>query len=105
VTGTVLATNHKAQQHPEIANHDPYREGWLFILEPDLPKRNLKRLYFENESFQWIEQESQKLLSLMGPEYERLAATGGEAVNDFYGQFPELGWERLVKTFLRTEEG
>jgi len=104
VTGTVLAVNHKTREHPEITNHDPYREGWLFILEPELPKRNLKRLFFEDEGFRWMEQESQKLMTLLGPEYEQLAATGGEAVNDLFGHFPDLGWDRLVKTFLRTEK-
>ena len=102
-TGTVLATNHRALEHPEITNHDPYQAGWLFILEPDLPKRNLKRLYFEEESFQWMEQESQKLMGIMGPEYEQLASTGGEVINDLYGNFQDLGWDRLVSTFLRTE--
>ena len=102
-TGTVLATNHRALEHPEITNHDPYQAGWLFILEPDLPKRNLKRLYFEEESFQWMEQESQKLMGIMGPEYEQLASTGGEVINDLYGNFQDLGWDRLVRTFLRTE--
>jgi glycine cleavage system H lipoate-binding protein len=104
VTGTVLALNHKALEHPEIANHDPYQEGWLFIMEPDLPKRNLKRLYFGDESLQWMDQESQKLLSLVGPEYEQLAAAGGEAVNDFVGNFPDIGWDKLVNTFLKTEK-
>lgn len=104
VTGTVLAVNQKAQVHPGITNQDAYKEGWLFILEPDLPKRNLKRLYFETESFRWMEQESQKLMDLMGPEYGQLAATGGEALQDLYGNFPQLGWDRLVKTFLRTEK-
>jgi glycine cleavage system H lipoate-binding protein len=103
VTGTVLAANHRALEHPEITNQDPYQAGWLFILEPDLPKRNLKRLYFEKESFQWMEQESQKLMGIMGPEYEQLASTGGEVINDVYGNFQELGWDRLVRTFLRTE--
>ena len=102
-TGTVLATNHRALEHPEITNHDPYQAGWLFILEPDLPKRNLKRLYFEEESFQWMEQESQKLMGIMGPEYEQLASTGGEVINDLYGNFQDLGWDLLVRTFLRTE--
>ncbi len=103
VTGTVLAVNHKTMEHPEITHHDPYQEGWLFILEPKLPKRNLKRLFFGKESFQWMEQESQKLMTLMGPEYEQLAATGGEAINDLFGNFPDLGWSRLAQTFLRTE--
>ncbi|MCP4681037.1 MAG: glycine cleavage system protein H [Desulfobacterales bacterium] len=104
VTGTVLAVNHKTREHPEIAQHDPYQEGWLFIMEPELPKRNLKRLYFGEEGFQWMEQEHQKLMSMMGPEYEQLAATGGGVVSDVFGNFPELGWNRLVQTFLRTEE-
>ena len=103
VTGTVLAVNHKALDYPELTNVDPYNEGWLFILEPDLPKRNLKRLYFEKEGFQWMEQEVQKLTGLMGLDNEQLAHTGGEAINDLYGQFPGLEWDGLVRTFLRTE--
>lgn len=103
VTGSVLAVNHKTREHPEITHHDPYQEGWLFILEPELPKRSLKRLFFGKEGFQWMEQESQKLLTLVGPEYEQLAATGGEAIHDVFGNFPDLGWDRLIRTFLRTE--
>ena len=104
ISGTVLARNHKALEHPEIANHDPYLAGWMFIVEPKLPKRNLKGLYFGEEGFQWMEQETQKLMALMGPENAQLAATGGEALNDLYGHVPDLGWNRLVKTFLHTEE-
>ncbi|MBL7175053.1 MAG: glycine cleavage system protein H [Desulfobacteraceae bacterium] len=104
VTGTVLATNHRTQEQPAITNHDPYQAGWLFILEPELPKRNLKRLYFEKESFQWMEQEVQTLMTLMGPDNENLVSTGGEAINDLFGNVPDLGWDRLVQTFLRTEK-
>jgi hypothetical protein len=43
-------------------------------------------------------------LNLMGPEYEELAATGGQPIGDVFGNFPELGWELLAKTFLRTEK-
>ena len=104
VTGTVLAVNHKAREHPEIIREDPYHEGWLYILEPDMPKKNLKGLYYGKDSIQWMEQESQKLLNLMGPEYEQLAATGGQPISDVYGSFPEIGWDLLTKTFLRTEK-
>jgi glycine cleavage system H lipoate-binding protein len=107
VTGTVLARNHKALEHPEITNHDPYQAGWLFILEPKFPKRDLKGLYFGDESYQWVEQENRQLMSLMGPEYEQLASTGGEVVSDIYGACLEeqmdLGWDNLVRSFLRTE--
>ena len=104
VTGKVLAVNHNAKKHPEIAHEDPYHKGWLYILEPDMPKRNIKGLYYGNESIKWIEHESQKLLNLMGPEYEQLAATGAQPIGDVFGNFPEIGWDTLAKTFLGTEK-
>ena len=102
VTGTVLAVNQKVREHPEMAHEDPFHKGWLYILEPNMPKRNLKGLYFGKDSIQWMEQESRKLLNLIGPEYEQLAATGAEPISDVFGNFPELEWDQLVKTFLRT---
>ena len=102
-SGTVLAINHKACEHPEIAHEDPYREGWLMILEPVMAKRNLKGLYFGEESFRWMEQEGQKLMGMLGDDYEKLAATGGEPIGDVYGNFPELDWDMLVKRLLGTE--
>jgi glycine cleavage system H lipoate-binding protein len=102
VTGTVLASNRKVEEHPEITLEDPYVEGWLFIIEPKLLKANLRGLYYGKESFHWLENEAQALLKLIGPEYEALASTGGEPVSDLFGHFPDIGWEQLVQTFLHT---
>ena len=104
VTGTVLAVNHKAREHPEITHHDPYQNGWLFIIEPEFPKRNLKRLFFGDESLQWMEREGQELMAMVGPEYENLASTGGEPIDDFYGNFSDIGWGTLTSKFLKTEQ-
>jgi glycine cleavage system H lipoate-binding protein len=104
MSGKVMAVNHKVLEHPQIPHEDPYHQGWLMILDPLYPKRNLRGLYYGKESIHWIEKENQKLLSLMGLEYESLAATGGEPVGDVFAQFPEIGWDHLVHTFLRTEE-
>lgn len=102
VSGTVLAVNHPARAHPELVNEDPYGGGWLFIVEPDLPKRNLKRLYFGEESTRWIDQEHRRLLDLMGPPYTDLAATGGSVVRDVFGAIESLGWDALASGFLHT---
>jgi glycine cleavage system H lipoate-binding protein len=104
VSGRVLAVNHRAREHPVITLEDPYHHGWLFIVEPQMPKRNLKGLYFGDQGRHWMEQESRRLLGLMGPEYEQLAATGGEPIRDVFGSFPQLGWEKLVTEFLRTRQ-
>jgi len=74
------------------------------LVEPEFPRRNLKGLYFEKESFSWIEHEVQKLMGLIGAEYEQLAATGGEPIDNVFGKFPHLAWDDLVKTFLGTEK-
>ncbi len=104
LTGKVFEVNHKAMEHPEMVHQDPYREGWLIILEPFIMKLDQRRLYRGSESVRWLEEESKSLLQLLGPEYERLAATGGEPIPDLFGHFPEIGWDKLVKTFLHTGE-
>jgi hypothetical protein len=73
------------------------------IVEPDMPKRNLKKLLFGQQCDAWIEAEQQHLLALIGPEYRQMAATGGQVVDDLYGSIPEIGWDRIVQDFLRSE--
>jgi heterodisulfide reductase subunit A len=103
VTGKVFAVNGDAMDHPESMLEDPYGDGWLLIVEPLVSEPELRKLLFGEASFRWLEAENKKLLELLGPEYERLAATGGGAIVDVFGVHPEIGWETLVKTFLKTE--
>lgn len=100
VSGTVLSVNQRVRHHPDIMHTAPYEEGWLCIVEPDSPKKDIKELYFGEKSLLWMENENRRLMHLMGPEYGNLAATGGEPVRDFYGYHPEVGWDRLVRGFL-----
>jgi glycine cleavage system H lipoate-binding protein len=102
LSGKVLAVNSEAIENPALCHQDSYYSGWLFLLEPYYVKNELKALYFGQESSKWIERENRLLLECLGPEYERLAATGGEPTEDLYGSFPEVGWDLLVRTFLRT---
>ncbi len=102
VSGTVLALNHQALKTPKICHADPYDQGWLMIIEPQTPRRHLKNLYFGNDSVQWIEKETARLFALLGPEYEKLAATGGRPVDDIFGALPQIGWKKLTRTFLHT---
>ncbi|RLB40140.1 MAG: heterodisulfide reductase [Deltaproteobacteria bacterium] len=103
VTGKVFDINLDAVSHPENVLKDPYGDGWLLVVEPKGSEAELKHLLYGEAGFRWMEEENRKLLELLGPEYERLAASGGGAVEDVFGIRPEIGWETLVKTFLRTE--
>jgi len=33
MTGTICQVNHRLETTPDILNHDPYGEGWLFKIE------------------------------------------------------------------------
>jgi glycine cleavage system H lipoate-binding protein len=103
ITGSVIAVNRDAQEHPEILHEDPYHTGWLVMVEPNRTRRDLKKLYFGDQSRKWMEMEGQRLLGRLGPEYEQLAATGGRAIRDVIGNFPELAWEDMVREFLQTK--
>ena len=37
LAGTIVSTNEALTEKPELVNDDPYGEGWLFRLRPDLP--------------------------------------------------------------------
>ena len=102
ISGSVLAVNHTVKANPEISHQDPYHEGWLAVISPEMPKRNLRGLYYGNESKRWLETETRKLIGIIGDEYESLAATGGEAINDVVSSYPEIGWSTLAETFLGT---
>ena len=104
VSGTVLSVNQRVKENPEILHKDPYRDGWIFIVEPDSLKKGFNDLYYGGKSIDWIEKENNKLLQMLGPEYANLAATGGEPVRDFYGNNPDIGWKKLAKTFLKTKK-
>ncbi|HDR14759.1 MAG TPA: glycine cleavage system protein H, partial [Desulfobacteraceae bacterium] len=102
LTGRVLAVNEKAVRNPEIVCKDPYYDGWLFQMEPSFLKLETQGLYTDEQTFEWMERENERLFKLLGPSYEKMVATGGEIVSDLAGRFPEIGWDALVATFLRT---
>lgn len=101
VDGKVVAVNAKLTGRADHANHSPYGEGWFMVIKPSNLRRNLKNLLFGNESLAWMDDESQRLTSLLSETAGyRLAATGGEAINDIYGNVPGAEWNRLVSEFL-----
>jgi glycine cleavage system H lipoate-binding protein len=107
VDGKVIAVNYKVQNKSATVNEDPYGEGWLMVIQPSSLRNNLKNLFFGPESLAWIDDEFSRLQGCLGEVYGeesqyKMAATGGEAVTDIYGEIPEVGWDRLVAEFLHS---
>ncbi|MBU2549100.1 MAG: glycine cleavage system protein H [Proteobacteria bacterium] len=103
VEGVVVARNPKVLKRAQTAHEAPYGEGWLMVIEPVGLRTGLKHLMFEEQSLAWMEAEASRLGSILADNCGyRMAATGGRAVDDIYGQVPEIGWDRLVHEFLLT---
>jgi len=100
--GTVVAVNPGIAGNSNDVNTSPYAEGWLMVIQPKNLRKSLKNLLFGVESLAWTDDEATQLTTLLNEEGGyRMAATGGEAIDDIYGAVPEIGWDRLVKTFLK----
>lgn len=102
VDGAIAAVNPKVRENPSLIHDDPYGEGWLLKVKPDNLQRNLANLSYGKINADWIHQESHRLMSLMESEIGVTIPDGGTFIDDVYGNYPQLGWRRLVQEFLLT---
>jgi len=102
--GIIEAVNPKVRQRPSLAHDDPYGEGWLFVVAPTNLKPNLEQMIFGPQNVAWIENESHRLLGMLEATAGVTLPSGGTIIDDVYGHYPQLGWERLVREFLQTGE-
>jgi glycine cleavage system H lipoate-binding protein len=100
VDGLIEEINPRVRQQPRLIHDDPYNEGWLFLIKPINLKYNLASLHYGETNAAWIDQESHRLLNLLDTEVGVTLPSGGEVIDDVYGNFPKLGWRRLVREFL-----
>ena len=102
IDGVIVEVNSKVRERPELANREPYAEGWLFMVRtPDI-KANAKRLMVDAKSLDWMNGEVNRLENMIEDVSGPLAADGGYLTDDIYGNLPDLGWSNLTKSFLGT---
>jgi glycine cleavage system H lipoate-binding protein len=104
MSGIVMSTNQNALRHPDLARKDPYGQGWLVVIDPVSGlKSKTRNLLFEQKAVAWLNAEVKKLEDTVMHAYGvQLAATGGEIVDDIYGNLSDAKWEDLVHKFLLT---
>ncbi len=102
VVGIIEEVNSKVAKRPGLTHDDPYGEGWMLLVAPTNLQPDLKNLVSGESSTAWIEEETARLLAMLEPSVGATLQAGGSLIDDVYGQCPELGWDRLVKEFLRS---
>ncbi len=104
MSGIVMATNQNSLRQADLLKKDPYGQGWLLVIDPVSGLKNKTRnLLFEQKAVSWLNIEAKKLEDMVMNVYGTpLAATGGEMVDDIFGNLHDLKWEDLVHNFLLT---
>jgi len=74
----------------------------MMLVAPTNFKPDLNHLVSGQDSTAWIEKETERLLAMLEPSVGATLQAGGSLIDDVYAQCPDLGWDRLVKEFLRS---
>jgi hypothetical protein len=74
----------------------------MMLVAPTNLRPDLENLVFGEASAAFIEEETSRLLAMLEPSVGATLQAGGSLIDDVYAQCPELGWDRLVKEFLRS---
>ena len=102
LNGVIEAVNPRVRQTPRLLHDDPYGEGWLFVVTPTNLKSDLEKMLFGQCNVAWMEHESHRLLGMLESMAGVTMPSGGMIIDDVFGAYPQLGWERLVREFLHT---
>jgi glycine cleavage system H lipoate-binding protein len=102
INGIIEAVNPKIGEKNDLNKDDPYGEGWLFSVSPSNLREDLGEMLFGQCNIAWTESEIIKLLGMLELSPGTILPTGGALIDDVYGTFPQLGWERLVHEFLHS---
>jgi len=100
IDGTIVHVNDKLLSNPDLINESPYEDGWIFIVEPTRLRKNLKGLLYGKEAHDYINEEKEKLFSMVNDDL-RIAADGGGTVEDICKELDEKDWGKLIKTFFK----
>jgi glycine cleavage system H lipoate-binding protein len=100
--GVIEAVNPQVRLRPSLAHEDPYGAGWLFVVSPNNLKVDLEKMLFGQCNLSWIEHESHRLLGMLETAAGVTLPSGGALLDDVFGAYPQLGWERLVREFLHS---
>lgn len=102
LSGVITAVNPKLREQGSLANDDPYAQGWVMTLHPQNLRKEIKGLMIAHQSAEFLKQEVRRLHDLIEEVHAPLAADGGYLGKDVFGAMPQLGWERLTRSFLHT---
>jgi glycine cleavage system H lipoate-binding protein len=104
VDGTVVALNPALAEAPDLAERDPYGDGWLMKVRPSRLRANRIGLMAGESVRRWMEEAAAGLRGHVAPGLGALVQDGGTPVAGMAKAIDAEGWDRLAATLLLTAE-
>jgi glycine cleavage system H lipoate-binding protein len=104
VDGEVAAVNGALASAPELAERDPYGDGWVLKVRPSRLRANRINLMAGRAVQRWMEEAAAGLRGQVAPGLGALAQDGGAPVSGMAKALDPDGWDRLAARFLLTGE-
>ncbi|MEJ2096060.1 MAG: glycine cleavage system protein H [Deltaproteobacteria bacterium] len=102
VSGVVTAVNANLRENGDLSNRHPYDDGWILRVHAKNLRQDIKSLMIGSEATTFLKEEISTLYRLIEQQAGPLAADGGYLANDIFGNLPQIGWDTMRQTFLRT---
>ncbi len=101
IEGSVTEINEAILQNPELANKDPYGEGWLLTVHSPDAKTNFRNLLGGALARWWMEEASGRFRRrIPNAPLAALAQDGGEAVDGMTSDLQPEEWEKVTREFF-----
>ncbi len=101
VSGVVTAINSELRDQGNLANQDPYTEGWVMCLHSTNLREDLRELMIGDQASDYLDDEIDRLYEVIEEEAGPLAADGGYLGDDIYGNLNPDVWDKLTRKFLQ----
>lgn len=102
VSGVVTAINSDLREKGDLTGEDAYSAGWIMRVRTQNLRKDLGQLMIGDETTESLEKDVSRLYEIIEESAGPLAADGGLLGENIYGNLPQMNWERLAQTFLRT---
>ncbi len=103
LTGTVSVVNRDVEESPNLTWRDPYRRGWLLMIEPGHPEE-ISHLYSGESAKTWFIQEAEKLATLFTESALNPSKKDGPQEGRSIRMVIRNQWDNLVKILLEKED-
>jgi glycine cleavage system H lipoate-binding protein len=109
VSGTIKEKNRSLSEEPSLINTSPYKEGWVYIIEPKNWPVEIQFLSMAEKFKTELKKEFQRLkdflvsaLKVYEPEYAMILQDGGALKDNILGEFGPEVWDDFQTKFIDT---